>query len=141
MFFFKQVGGTEEYKICDAITSGRITKPLVSWCIGTCGTMFTSEVLESLSKRRFCQHGRQPEVNLVVIDGEWWRQPFSFEINNGSYSAFTFVISNQNGWRHHSPSTTNRFTSGWRPCWQKRCLLKLSIIASIFYFLHFFPFR
>ena len=25
---------------------------------------------ESLSKRRFCQHGRQPEVNRVVIDGE-----------------------------------------------------------------------
>ena len=42
--FSKQVGGTEEYLICDAITSGRITKPLVSWCIGTCGTMFTSEV-------------------------------------------------------------------------------------------------
>ena len=27
-------------------------------------------VLESLSKRRFCQHGRQPAVNRVVIDGE-----------------------------------------------------------------------
>ena len=27
-------------------------------------------VLESLSKRRFCQHGRQPEVNRAVIDGE-----------------------------------------------------------------------
>ena len=26
--------------------------------------------IESLSKRRFCQHGRQPEVNRVVIDGE-----------------------------------------------------------------------
>ena len=26
-----------------------------------------------------------------------WRQPFSFEINNGSHSAFTFVISNENG--------------------------------------------
>ena len=26
--------------------------------------------LESLSKGRFCQHGRQPEVSCVVIDGE-----------------------------------------------------------------------
>ena len=26
--------------------------------------------LESLSKRRFCQHGREPEVSWVVIDGE-----------------------------------------------------------------------
>ena len=28
------------------------------------------EIIESLSKRRFCQHGRQPEVNRVVIDGK-----------------------------------------------------------------------
>ena len=54
-------------------------------------------LIESLSRRRFCQHGRQPEVNRAVIDGEWMRQPFSFEINNGSHSAFTFVISNENG--------------------------------------------
>ena len=39
-------------------------------------------VIESLSRRRFCQHGRQPEVNRAVIDSEWWRQPFSFEITN-----------------------------------------------------------
>ena len=26
--------------------------------------------LESLSKRRFGQHGRQPEVNRAVMDGE-----------------------------------------------------------------------
>ena len=39
-------------------------------------------ILESLSRRRFCQHGRQPEVNRAVINGEWWRQPFSFEITN-----------------------------------------------------------
>ena len=30
----------------------------------------TYMTLESLSKRRFCQHGRLPEVNCVVIDGE-----------------------------------------------------------------------
>ena len=42
--FLQQVGGTEEYLICDAMKSGRISKPLVAWCIGTCGTMFTSEV-------------------------------------------------------------------------------------------------
>ena len=36
------------------------------------------------------------------------------------------MISNENGWRHHSPSITTRFTSGWRPCWKKRRLLKSS---------------
>ena len=88
--------------------------------------------LESLSKRRFCQHGRQPEVSCVDIDGEWWRQPFLFEINNGSQSTFTFMISNKNGWRNHSASMTTQLTSGCRPCWQKRRLLKLSIMHCDF---------
>ncbi|KAJ0058312.1 hypothetical protein NL108_013184, partial [Boleophthalmus pectinirostris] len=39
-----EIGGTEEYKICQAIKEGRITKPVVCWCIGTCATMFASEV-------------------------------------------------------------------------------------------------
>ncbi|CAF1365022.1 unnamed protein product [Adineta steineri] len=39
-----EVGGIEEYYICDAIKSKRITKPLIAWCIGTCSSMFTSEV-------------------------------------------------------------------------------------------------
>lgn len=39
-----EVGGTEEYKICQDIKEGRVTKPVVAWCIGTCATMFTSEV-------------------------------------------------------------------------------------------------
>ena len=38
------MGGTEEYIICDALKSGRLFKPLVAWCIGTCANMFTSEV-------------------------------------------------------------------------------------------------
>ncbi|XP_065805694.1 ATP-citrate synthase isoform X1 [Labrus bergylta] len=39
-----EIGGTEEYKICQGIREDRITKPVVCWCIGTCATMFTSEV-------------------------------------------------------------------------------------------------
>ncbi|XP_056879201.1 ATP-citrate synthase isoform X1 [Takifugu flavidus] len=39
-----EIGGTEEYKICQGIKEGRITKPVVCWCIGTCATMFASEV-------------------------------------------------------------------------------------------------
>uniref|UniRef100_G1RK34 ATP-citrate synthase n=1 Tax=Nomascus leucogenys TaxID=61853 RepID=G1RK34_NOMLE len=38
------IGGTEEYKICRGIKEGRLTKPIVCWCIGTCATMFSSEV-------------------------------------------------------------------------------------------------
>ncbi|KAJ8344700.1 hypothetical protein SKAU_G00288930 [Synaphobranchus kaupii] len=39
-----EIGGTEEYKICQGIRKGRITKPVVCWCIGTCATLFSSEV-------------------------------------------------------------------------------------------------
>lgn len=39
-----EVGGVDEYEICEAVKSGRITKPLVAWCIGTCATLFPFEV-------------------------------------------------------------------------------------------------
>lgn len=31
-----EVGGVEEYEVCEALQSKRITKPIVAWCIGTC---------------------------------------------------------------------------------------------------------
>ncbi|KAJ8950774.1 hypothetical protein NQ318_011267 [Aromia moschata] len=39
-----EVGGTEEYDVCKALQTKKITKPLIAWCIGTCAGMFTSEV-------------------------------------------------------------------------------------------------
>lgn len=39
-----EVGGTEEYEVCEALKTKQINKPLVAWCIGTCAGMFTSEV-------------------------------------------------------------------------------------------------
>ncbi|XP_014246746.1 ATP-citrate synthase [Cimex lectularius] len=39
-----EVGGVEEYDVCEAIRNRKLTKPLVAWCIGTCASMFTSEV-------------------------------------------------------------------------------------------------
>ncbi|XP_077513571.1 ATP-citrate synthase [Amblyomma americanum] len=39
-----EVGGVEEYEVCEALKSGRLSKPLVAWCIGTCASMFSSEV-------------------------------------------------------------------------------------------------
>lgn len=41
---FEQVGGTEEYHLVSAMKSGRVNKPVVAWCIGTCAKMFTSDV-------------------------------------------------------------------------------------------------
>jgi len=39
-----EVGGVEEYKVCEAIKSGVINKPIVAWCIGTCADMFSTDV-------------------------------------------------------------------------------------------------
>ena len=39
-----EVGGVEEYLICEALKNGRINKPMVAWCIGTCSDMFTTDV-------------------------------------------------------------------------------------------------
>merc|ERR1712106_274836 len=39
-----EVGGTEEYQVCEAIKSGVFTKPIVAWCIGTCADMFATDV-------------------------------------------------------------------------------------------------
>ncbi len=36
-----EVGGTDEYDICAAMKDGRITKPIVAWCIGTCAKVRT----------------------------------------------------------------------------------------------------
>ncbi len=44
MVLLGEVGGVEEYEVCQAIRDGVITKPLIAWCIGTCATMFSSEV-------------------------------------------------------------------------------------------------
>ena len=39
-----EVGGIEEYTVCNLLKSGRITKPIVAWCIGTCSDMFSTDV-------------------------------------------------------------------------------------------------
>lgn len=44
MVLLGEVGGVEEYELVNALKNGTITKPVVAWCIGTCATMFTSEV-------------------------------------------------------------------------------------------------
>jgi ATP citrate (pro-S)-lyase len=39
-----EVGGVEEYRVIDAVKNGQITKPIVAWAIGTCASMFKTEV-------------------------------------------------------------------------------------------------
>ncbi len=44
MILLGEVGGTEEYKVIDAVKSGRITKPIIAWCIGTIAKHYDSGV-------------------------------------------------------------------------------------------------
>jgi len=39
-----EVGGTDEYDLIAAVKSGRITKPVIAWCVGTCASCFATEV-------------------------------------------------------------------------------------------------
>eukprot|EP00297_Palpitomonas_bilix_P001311 CAMPEP_0113916136 /NCGR_PEP_ID=MMETSP0780_2-20120614/31815_1 /TAXON_ID=652834 /ORGANISM="Palpitomonas bilix" /LENGTH=1105 /DNA_ID=CAMNT_0000915173 /DNA_START=62 /DNA_END=3377 /DNA_ORIENTATION=- /assembly_acc=CAM_ASM_000599 len=44
MVLLGEVGGDEEYRVIDAVKSGKIKKPLVAWCVGTCAKIFPYEV-------------------------------------------------------------------------------------------------
>lgn len=39
-----EVGGIDEYEICEAVKKKIITKPIVGWCMGTCAKIFPYEV-------------------------------------------------------------------------------------------------
>merc|ERR1740121_1505102 len=39
-----EVGGCDEYDLIEAKKSGRITKPVIAWCVGTCASCFATEV-------------------------------------------------------------------------------------------------
>jgi len=44
MILLGEVGGTEEYKVIEAIKSGKIKKPIIAWCIGTIAKYYDSGV-------------------------------------------------------------------------------------------------
>jgi len=44
MVLLGEVGGTEEYKVIEAVKSGKIKKPIIAWCIGTIAKHFASGV-------------------------------------------------------------------------------------------------
>ncbi len=44
MVLLGEVGGTDEYEVVEAMKKGKIKKPVVAWCIGTCSKVFPAEV-------------------------------------------------------------------------------------------------
>ena len=44
MLLLDEVGGTEEYKVIEAVKNGQIKKPIIAWCIGTIAKYYDSGV-------------------------------------------------------------------------------------------------
>ncbi len=44
MVLLGEVGGSEEYKVIEAIKEGKLTKPIIAWCIGTIAKHYDSGV-------------------------------------------------------------------------------------------------
>jgi ATP-citrate lyase alpha-subunit len=44
MILLGEVGGTEEYKVIEAVKAGKLTKPIIAWCIGTIAKHYDSGV-------------------------------------------------------------------------------------------------
>eukprot|EP01060_Flectonema_neradi_P030784 TRINITY_DN453_c0_g1_i1.p1 TRINITY_DN453_c0_g1~~TRINITY_DN453_c0_g1_i1.p1 ORF type:complete len:1081 (+),score=252.29 TRINITY_DN453_c0_g1_i1:67-3243(+) len=58
-----EVGGIDEYDVCEAMKTGKITKPLVAWCVGTCAKCFSYEV-------QFGHAGALARSNLETSDAK-----------------------------------------------------------------------
>ncbi|KAI9657805.1 MAG: citrate synthase [Trizodia sp. TS-e1964] len=71
-----EVGGVEEYRVIEAITDGRIKKPVVAWAIGTCASMFKTEVqfghagsmANSQLETAASKNKHMKEVGIIVPD-------------------------------------------------------------------------
>lgn len=63
-----EVGGKEEYIVCDLLKSKKIRKPLVAWCIGTCQDRFTTDV--------------QVRLQLLSMLFLYWEYPCSNCLNH-----------------------------------------------------------
>ncbi|HPE63516.1 MAG TPA: citrate/2-methylcitrate synthase, partial [Methanothrix sp.] len=58
-----EVGGTDEYRIVEALKEGKITKPLVIWVTGTCSKILPSSV-------QFGHAGAKAQTDLETADAK-----------------------------------------------------------------------
>ena len=63
MVLLGEVGGIDEYEVCELVKAGKITKPVVAWCIGTCAKCFATEV-------QFGHAGALARSNLETADAK-----------------------------------------------------------------------
>ncbi|KRY21399.1 ATP-citrate synthase [Trichinella patagoniensis] len=66
MVMLGEIGGVEEYKVCELLKNGKIKKPLVAWCIGTCASFLPSEVYGYMNCLNKCRQCKNRDVKVGV---------------------------------------------------------------------------
>lgn len=93
MVLLGEVGGVEEYKIVEALKSGKITKPLVAWCIGTCADHITSEVQFGHAGASANAQGETAAAKNAALKEAGARVPGSFdELGNAIKSCYEELV-------------------------------------------------
>jgi ATP citrate (pro-S)-lyase len=69
MVLLGEVGGVEEWAVADAIKDGRLTKPLIAWCIGTCSELLSSKHGDVQFGHAGAQAGCQGETATAKNNG------------------------------------------------------------------------
>ena len=89
MLLLGEVGGTEEYKVIEAIKDGKITKPVIAWCIGTIAKHYDSGVQFGHAGASANDDRETAEAKNAAMKAAGIRVPASFndlpEIINGVY--------------------------------------------------------
>ncbi len=79
MVLLGEVGGVDEYEVVEALEDGRITKPLVAWCIGTCSKVFPAEVQFGHAGARAGAEGETADAKNKALRGAGAIVPNSFD--------------------------------------------------------------
>nr|WP_321266257.1 citrate/2-methylcitrate synthase [uncultured Sulfurimonas sp.] len=89
MLLLGEVGGTEEYKVINAIKEGKLTKPIIAWCIGTIAKHYDSGVQFGHAGASANDDRETAEAKNAAMKAAGIRVPASFndlpEIINGVY--------------------------------------------------------
>eukprot|EP00736_Rhodelphis_marinus_P013809 Rmarinus@m.12153 len=74
-----ELGGEAEYKICDLLSAGKVTKPVVAWVSGTCANMFPTEVQFGHAGAKSGGKGESAEEKNAALSKAGAHVPSSFE--------------------------------------------------------------
>ncbi len=78
MVVLGEVGGTQEYEIVEALQTGKLTKPVVAWCTGTCACAFNTEIQFGHAGARADGEDETAQAKNLALQNAGAHVPFSF---------------------------------------------------------------